>query len=143
MAMAKEDLLFELRTAIDDAKKLPHASTGPPVRVHLRGARKHLALEVIPVESPQSKARCYLILFKEEASSRPGLARPVAAKKARVTKAPTKAVSDEELVRLRKEVTVLRSQLQSMAEKHASVVEEFRSALQANRNPMIDTKGET
>ncbi|MFT3764879.1 MAG: CheR family methyltransferase [Minicystis sp.] len=125
LKMARDGLVLELRGALHKARR-----TGAPVRVErvpLRadGARREIAIEVIPFSSSGSVAdegsgnhRWFLILFEELA---------VAPEKGRGA-AKGKAKEDSHAARLERELSAAKEYLQLTIEEHEATNEELQSA---------------
>ncbi|MGH9448892.1 MAG: CheR family methyltransferase, partial [Terriglobia bacterium] len=65
LKMARQGLLFELRTAISTAKKVGTSVKRPSVRVKTNGESRKVMVEVIPIRGPSASAQHFLILFHD------------------------------------------------------------------------------
>ncbi len=128
LKMARDGLLFELRGAINDAKRRNGAAHRPGVQVKSNGGFHAVDIEVIPLHStPLSRAGCFLVLFRESAP----VVAPVSPgkKKTSAKSAKMPPVAHDKLVaQLRQELTATREYLQSVITEHERTNEELQSA---------------
>lgn len=120
--MAREGLLVDLRSALDQARKSNLTVRAERVQVKSDGHRE-VDLEVIPVCGQNLHERFYIVVFHESPKSagrRPSRAsrRPASSQSARA----------REHERLKHEGNQLREQLKALIEEHESTTEEFKSA---------------
>jgi two-component system CheB/CheR fusion protein len=116
--------LVEVRRALHDAR-----TTDAPVRRalrlrHGRGAARRVTLEVLPIQGPAAgKGRCFLILFEEEATQRPG---------AEPTPPPASPsagdAGDGRITDLENELATTRLYQQTLLEEQGAANEELQSA---------------
>jgi len=152
LRMAREGLLLELRSAIDECRQ-QHSPVRRP-RVQVRGAERtrEIGLLVLPVKLPGSAESCFMVLFEETHSAGGRDATPddaVTMSDPRSGQAPASTAGwlgrwlsrlppvgqsiasppdERELVNLRLELTSTRDYLQSLIEQHDAANEELKSA---------------
>ncbi len=145
LKMAREGLLFELRSAIADARTRNEEVTRSDVRVRSESEIRKINLRVVPVRSADDGKRCFLVLFEEASSatsphpqpdsgdSRSTAATPPRARIARwfgrLSPAEPSISPDEQGFRaLRQELESTREYLQSVIEEQDASNEELKSA---------------
>jgi len=121
LKMAREGLLFDLRTAIFKARKENHPVRKEGLQILSNGQVVHLNLEVVPLPGVTASQRCFLVLFQEVA---PAPARAVPAAK---TRAGRKEEA-RETSRLQHELAATKDNLQSIIEEQEATNEELKSA---------------
>jgi two-component system CheB/CheR fusion protein len=124
--MAREGLLYGLRTALSDVRRSGKPSRKQGLRVKKNGEMLEVDLEVIPMDGP-SGDRNFLVLFndvtpraKEEAASVPKR-RGEGGKKRRTSE-------DDRVKRLQQELAANRDYLQSIIQDLEAANEELQSA---------------
>jgi two-component system CheB/CheR fusion protein len=122
--MAREGLLIDLRSALSKAKKDSTTVRKEGVRIKSNGGTREIALEVIPVRTPGSSERFYVVVFLDEAVEKG----PQARNKGRVQKPTRKETVSARERGLNHEITQLREQLQSLIEERDTTAEEYKSA---------------
>jgi len=121
LKMVREDLVFEVRSLINRAKK-----EGIPVKkdgIHLlsdNGAET-VTLEMVPLRT-SSPDPYFLVLFHETSQSKVAEQQPV------VTGANRKVAEDELKARLKQELREAKEQVRTMGEKFEATREELQSA---------------
>ncbi len=120
--MAREGLLIDLRSALIKAKKDGTTVRKERVRVKSNGSTREIALEVIPIRTPSSGDRFYVVVFLDSSSGTGTTVRPKG--QARTGKKAT-STPDEEL---NQEITQLQEQLKSLIEERDTTAEEYKSA---------------
>ncbi|MGH7599076.1 MAG: CheR family methyltransferase, partial [bacterium] len=132
MRMAREGLLFDLRTAIHKARKEEAPVRKENVLVKNNGQTREINLEVIPFKAPQSKERYFLVLFEEAArQAAPELkkGKPKATKPGKTASLRPQAKGrDAEVARLKEELGATKEYLQSIIEEQEATNQELRSA---------------
>jgi two-component system CheB/CheR fusion protein len=124
LKMAREGLLLELRSALNEAKRLGVPARKPGVRVKSNGGFRAVNVAVIPLKSsPASKPGCFLVLF-EEANSAPA---PGETKQEKTSRAKT-AESGRAVAALQQELAATKEYLQSVIDEHERTNEELQSA---------------
>jgi two-component system CheB/CheR fusion protein len=138
LRLARPDLHVELRRALHEAK-----STGGRVNVECRlvdeGKARTVEIEVVPVIEPETKTRCYLVLFHEpdpakELAPPPTLGTP-----------PEETAEDQRRQELERELLVTKEYLQSTIEELESANEELKSSneeLQSSNEELQSTNEE-
>jgi two-component system, chemotaxis family, CheB/CheR fusion protein len=133
--MAREGLLFGLRSATQEARKMNRAVRREGLRVKHNGSARDVNVEVIPIESSEGKH--YLVLFEDlsapHPAGEPGAPGPKPAKdKGRSARKPAVAPSvagEERRVRqLQEELAASRDYLQSIIQDLEAANEELQSA---------------
>ncbi len=127
LRMAREGLMFDLRTAIHMARKEGTRVRKEGVSVRFNGQMREILLEVIPIKSPQSKECFFLVLFVEAQRQ----ATPESKKSNLQPRKPDKERSraqELELSRLKADLRVTKDYLQSIIEEQDATNEELRSA---------------
>lgn len=122
LKMAREGLLFGLRSALQEARRSKTAVRKAGLRVKHGGAIHDVTVEVIPLDA--SEGRHYLVLF-EDASLAPTpmpAAAPVKKGKA------ARAARDSKQERLQEELAASREYLQSIIQDLEAANEELQSA---------------
>ena len=122
--MAREGLLIDLRSALSKAKKESGTVRKEGVRVKTNGGFREIALEVIPIRTPGSSERFYVVVFLDPP---PGSNLPPRGK-GREQKPLRKESASAREKELNYEVAQLREQLQSLIEERDTTAEEYKSA---------------
>lgn len=130
--MAREGLLYGLRSAMHDARKHDRPARKDGLRVKRNGHTMDVAVEVLPLMTP-GDARHYLVLFEEAGATATPAPEPAArgrkagkrsGKRARAAQADT----DERLARLQQELAASREYMQSIIQDLEATNEELQSA---------------
>ncbi len=123
--MVREGLLPELRNAFTKAKREDIPFRKEQIRFKEHGDYKKINLEVIPLKSPLTKERFFLVIF-EEFFPYSGPAEAKASKPKDVSK--KKDAGRHEVVRLKQELDATKDYLQTIIEDQQAVNEEIKSA---------------
>ena len=122
--MAREDLLVDLRAALNKARKSNATVRVQRVPLRSNGHTREVDLEVIPVRGHAAGESFYVVVFQE--------ARKAAAEKSdgavREKGARDRSYISRENGHLKREANQLREQLKSLIEEHETTSEEFKSA---------------
>ncbi len=125
LRMAREDLIFPLRAAVNKAKRENTPVRRENVRLHRNGRDCTVTLQVIPLKN--LKERCYLVLFEEKLPAEIGQAiaspPPAAARKTRARTGESRRVAD-----LERELSETRDYLQSIEQEHEAANEELQAS---------------
>lgn len=121
LAMAREGLSLEIRTAIDRAKKSFQPVSQQAVRVKMFDEFIEVNLEVLPFKSSSGETY-YWVLFEEIPR---GVESPTAKAKVKSLKQPE---AETEADRLRTELLSAKQYLQSLIEEKEEINEELRAA---------------
>ncbi len=130
--LIRPEILVEVSTAIAEARRIEAPVRREGLRVEIEGGNRRVDVEVIPLWTAGSTARCYTVLFElpeavkaPSASLLDGLARWF-----RSTSSGGAAVAakDTENNQLRHEIEATRAYLQSVVESSEATQEELRSA---------------
>jgi two-component system CheB/CheR fusion protein len=122
--MAREGLLIDLRSAISKARKDGATVRKEGVRVRSNGGTREITLEVIPIRTPGSNERFYVVVFLEP----PADARSGARAKGITQKQGRKQGFSGREKELHNELAQMREQLQSLIEERDTTAEEYKSA---------------
>ncbi|MGH9444757.1 MAG: PAS domain-containing protein, partial [Terriglobia bacterium] len=129
LKMARQGLLFELRTAINAAKKLGTSVKRPGVRVKTNGESRKVMVEVIPIRGPSTSAQHFLVLFHD--------LRPVPAPEDQGAGSVTtqrgsgklkRRDADRQITELQQELAATKEYLESVVEGQEATNEELKSA---------------
>jgi two-component system CheB/CheR fusion protein len=131
--MARPGLLFELQSAIDEARKKGFEAIREDVRVEDNGKSKNVTVRVVPFKIPSQDHYSFLIVFENSSSSGDRLAAPGS------TASATPFVFDpvhaddpssitRQIIQLRQELAATREYLQSIIESQEGTNEELQSA---------------
>lgn len=132
LKMAREGLLFELRTAIHKAKRTDAAVRTERLRIREGNQLRDVTVEVIPLregrdgESQAIADRCFLIVF-EEPVQKPAVAKgkPATPEK---SKRGAKTTRELQITQLEQELTATKEYLQAIIEEQEATNEELQSA---------------
>jgi two-component system CheB/CheR fusion protein len=121
MKMLKEDIMYEMRTAIHRAKKENRTIRKEGLQLNADGQINELAIEIIPVKGNGKDAN-FLIIFKESDFS-PAVTKP---------DSPARPAANDNKIRrietLEKQLTELRENMKIMSEEFEATREELQSA---------------
>jgi two-component system CheB/CheR fusion protein len=121
LKMAREGLLFDLRTSIFKARKENGPVRKEALQVRANGQVVTFNLEVVPLHGIPASQRCFLVLFQQVASAP---ARPAPAAKPRAGRQE----EARETSRLQHELAATKDNLQSIIEEQEATNEELKSA---------------
>lgn len=124
LKMVREDLAAELRTALHQAKKEGIPVSREKLRVKQGKLIRYINLDVTPLKVPAFGERCFLVLFEETPLLAPLGGKKGAAKSVRTEK---ERPEDKEVVRLRQELTSLKSHLNTVTQEYEAANEELRA----------------
>ena len=121
--MAREGLLVELRTAVNEAKRRKALVRRTGVQVKSNGAFREVVIELTPLrQTPAARAGCYLVLFEEtQRADAPETAREKAA-------IPKAVARDKFVVQLQQELMATKEYLQFVIAEHERANEDLQSA---------------
>ncbi len=127
MKMAREWLVSDLRLTVQQARK-----QGGPIRKtgilrRAEGKQTEVAIEVIPVRTPQSKDGFFLILFEEATAPMEPEGETAAARKKGAVREKRQAL-EQYVAQLEQELVSTKEYLQAVTEEHEATNEELRSA---------------
>jgi two-component system CheB/CheR fusion protein len=136
LKMARPGLLFELQSAIEEARKKGFEAIREDVRVEDDGKSKNVTVRVVPFKIPSESQYSFLIVFENSSPARGSSAGDRLA--APVDSAPASALSEispddqssitRQIVQLRQELAATREYLQSIIESQEGTNEELQSA---------------
>jgi two-component system CheB/CheR fusion protein len=136
LRLARPDLHVELRRTIQEAK-VSGARAQVECRLAVDGKTRTVEIEVVPVTEPETKTRCFLILFREPVAASPSPAGEPAA--------PGPPGEEQRYQELERELTVAKEYLQSTIEELESANEELKSSneeLQSSNEELQSTNEE-
>src|SRR5262249_43147517 len=126
LKMAREGLLFGLRTALQDARKHRKTMRKSELRVRYNGGLRTVNVEVIPVIAGDRDH--FLVLFEDVTSAATRKHQPHAPPKAARRNAEAIDVATNDLARLQDELASSRDYLQSIIQELEAANEELQSA---------------
>lgn len=124
LKMARPGLLYELRSAIEEARKTATETRRENVHVDGNGIAKPTTVRVIPFKTPVQETHNYLIVFESNSPETDdhSIHRPAVANDAEM---PDK---DKQLLQLQQELAASKEYLQSIIETQEATNEELQSA---------------
>lgn len=122
--MAREGLLADLQSAVQEARKQNTAVVREGIFVKQNHESREISLQVLPVITPTSKERHFLVMFKET-KGLPAIRLPKGLAKRQM--ALRGEVSDQRNMRLQRELETTKAYLESVIDKHEASNEELRS----------------
>ena len=123
LAMAREGLMPELRSAIHKARSRDARIRRDGLRVRVNGGFRTVSVEVAPLKSTSPSGRLYLVTFEVQPDAERSLRR-----KGAVGSAKKSAPRRNEVERLSDELNSTREYLQTVIEEQESANEELKSA---------------
>ena len=120
MNMAREGLAAELRTAIQNARKMNAPTRVTGLRVDWDGHKQSVDLSVVPVKAPNSRSRTYLVMFH----ARDRVVEPPAGRR---KLGVDRTDERQRMSQLKHELTTTKAYLQSVIESQDAANEELRS----------------
>ena len=123
LKMAREGLLGELQDSIDEARRTGIPVVRRGIRIRFDENWLTLTLRVVPLESPESRARQFMVLFEEPAAPSDRTKK----RQLREISAKGKTPRQENFI-LRRELEATKQHLQTVIESQEGVNEELRSA---------------
>ena len=127
--MAREGLLYDLRAAVNEARKTGAAARRDSLRVKYNGRLLDVDLEVMPLISANEQ-RHFLVVFEDSAGETGKLDRisPVRAAKGKKAASAQEGRANQRLQRLQQELAASREYLQSIIQDLEAANEELQSA---------------
>ncbi|MBV8631807.1 MAG: PAS domain-containing protein [Silvibacterium sp.] len=126
LKMARPGLLFELQSAIDEARKSGIESKREHVHVETNGSSKEVTVRVIPFKTPVQEHHSFLIVFELPSADIEGLPVPHVPPKP-LTEAE-QSERDKQIAQLKQELAATKEYLQSIIETQEATNEELQSA---------------
>jgi two-component system CheB/CheR fusion protein len=139
LRLARPELHVDLRRVLNEAKASNERAT-LETRLTEDGKTRAVELEVLPIIEPDTKSRCFLLLFRE-----PKPKREIAAPDAGGPPGASANPDDERRQELERELLVTKEYLQSTIEELESANEELKSAneeLQSSNEELQSTNEE-
>jgi two-component system CheB/CheR fusion protein len=127
LKMAREGLIFGLRSALRAARKSDRPVRREGLRVKYNGHGLDVSLEVIPL-GPAGDDRHYLILFQDATQHTEGNSPPVKNRAGKTSKPQKEPAHIAEMTRLEQELAASREYLQSVIQDMEAGNEELQSA---------------
>jgi two-component system CheB/CheR fusion protein len=124
LKMARPGLLFELQSALEEAKKTGLEAERRNLRVEGDGQNHHTNIRVLPFRSPIQEQYSYLIVF--EAAPVEGAL--LTSNSAEPLTESERGEKDKQFAQLKQELSATREYLQSIIEMHEATNEELQSA---------------
>ncbi len=141
LRLARPELHVDLRRAIHEAQT-SRARVTVDSRLHDAGALRPVKIEVVPINYPEAKGPCWLVLFHDVATQAgPRQASPALP----ADSADGGSASDQHLHELERELVVVKQYLQSTVEELESGSEELKSSneeLQSSNEELQSTNEE-
>jgi two-component system CheB/CheR fusion protein len=125
LKMARPGLLFELQSAIDEARKNGVEVKRKSVRVEINGHAKEITVRVIPFKTPVQEQHSFLIVFEPAPEIAQGDG--VIAPHKPLTEAE-QSEKDKQIAQLKQELAATKEYLQSIIETQEATNEELQSA---------------
>jgi len=139
LRIARYELHIELKKAIQEASAT-QARVSPEVTYHQNGKERVVTLDVVPLQDPESKSRCFLVLFVQA----PTVKETAVADGAKETGAPPREAT-QRIASLERELASTKEYLQTTIEEKESALEELQSAneeLQSSNEELQSTNEE-
>jgi two-component system CheB/CheR fusion protein len=127
LKMARNGLLPDLRASIHKAQKQGRAIRKERVKFAYDGEILEVAVEVIPLSSPETEQSHFLILF-HEAPPPPAPRAKETARRSKGSRGRAKDDAQQEAGRLEQELATTKETLQTIIEEYESTNEELRAA---------------
>ena len=127
LKMAREGLLYGLRAALNEARRVGKPTRKAGLRVRHNGDLHDVNLEVIPMEGPSGE-RHYLVLFDDLTARKAADAVSVAKGRLKGRRKAKDTRKDDRALRLQQELAASRDYLQSIIQDLEAANEELQSA---------------
>jgi two-component system CheB/CheR fusion protein len=124
LKMARSGLLFELQSAVDEAKKTGLEAERRDVHVDANGDSHTIDLRVLPFRTPVQDQRSYLVIFEVLPADSAALSAHVAEP---LTESE-RAEKEKQTAHLKQELSATKEYLQSIIEMQEATNEELQSA---------------
>ena len=125
LKMAREGLLYGLRTAVYAARKQKQPVRREGIRIRVDGAAREVNLEVIPLVS---RDRTHFLVLFEDAEKRVEPAASSVGERAKTSSRPVSRREETRVARLQQELAANRDYLQSIIQELEAANEELQSA---------------
>jgi two-component system, chemotaxis family, CheB/CheR fusion protein len=127
LKMARPGLLFELQSAIDEARKNGVESKRENVHVETNGSSKRVTVRVIPFKMPVQEQHSFLVVFEPPPHTEADPDAPAPAPPKPLTEAE-QSYKDKQIAQLKQELAATKEYLQSIIETQEATNEELQSA---------------
>src|SRR5271170_6973629 len=124
--MARESLVWEIRTAIHKSRKTGAAVRRESIPIATSGKTRDAAVEVIPLPVRSGEERNFWVVFEDSAEKQPYIDPRVAVEK--VTKSVALAAQRQALARAQRELEQTRSRMDEIIRGQETTNEELQSA---------------
>jgi two-component system CheB/CheR fusion protein len=124
--MAREGLLVDVRAAIQKARKEDAPARKQGIRIKRDGRLLEVDIEVIPIKSPNSAERWFLVLFEEAPPPKTNARKISRRESGRGSIA--QSAHERQVIQLQEELAHTKSTLQSIIEEQETTNEELKSA---------------
>lgn len=124
LKMARSGLLFELQSALEEARSKGTEAVRPGLRVDNNGAGMTTTIRVLPFRTPMHSRPSFLVIF-EPAPADPEVQ---SARDAEPFAESERADKERQITQLRQELSATREYLQSIIEMHEATNEKLQSA---------------
>ena len=129
LKMARPGLLFELQSAIEEARKKGFEAIRPDVRVDEDGRSKTVTIRVVPFKVPTQEQYSFLIIFEATDASEVATAKDSAtAVVLEQAGSEQHSMMGKQIAQVRQELAATREYLQSIIESQEGTNEELQSA---------------
>jgi two-component system CheB/CheR fusion protein len=125
LKMARPGLLFELQSAIEEARKSSAETRRENVHIDSNGNTKVITVRVVPFKTPVQENHSFLVIFEPVSSVSESAPPPVPS--APLTEAEM-SEKDKQIAQLRQELAATKEYLQSIIETQEATNEELQSA---------------
>src|SRR2546423_1122653 len=123
--LAREGLLGDLRSALNEAASTNEAVRRERVAVRSNGNTREVDLEVIPMQEREAKEKLFVVVFQER-SAKEAPQTSGGPRRKKISRKEMTALRENQ--RLMREVSQLRQQMNMLVEDHETTAEEFRTA---------------
>ncbi|MBV8674143.1 MAG: PAS domain-containing protein [Acidobacteriaceae bacterium] len=126
LKMARPGLLFELQSAIDEARKNGAESKRENIHIETNGGSKEVTVRVIPFKTPVQDRHSFLVVFEVPHPEPEGTAAPSESRKPLTV--AEQSERDKQIAQLKQELAATKEYLQSIIETQEATNEELQSA---------------
>jgi two-component system CheB/CheR fusion protein len=126
LKMAREELRWELQTAVYLVKKQKAPVKREKIPVKHNGNYREVDIELVPIQTPESKEAFFLVLFEEVPPTAPKRGKP----EPQQAKLPEESIINRQIIALRQELASTKETLKTIIEEQEATNEELRAALE-------------
>jgi two-component system CheB/CheR fusion protein len=124
LKMARHGLLFELQSAIDEARRTGVETDRQDLHVEEAGEQIATNIRIVPFRTPMHDLNNFLVVFEPTAAG----GKPLTEQEAEPLTRSERTDKDKQLEQMRQELTATREHLQSIIEMQETTNEELQSA---------------